>query len=95
MQAVTIVQITPTELEELIRKTLESVLSNSSQKTPPNIEGIKFIPTMDIYEQKIMSKPTLYAHVRQGKITLYKFGGRSYVNKEEFEAQFQKTTLAP
>jgi hypothetical protein len=37
-----------------------------------------------------MSAPTFYKHVKSGKITLLKLGGRSYVKQEDFYKVFKE-----
>lgn len=55
--------------------------------------SLRFIPILDLFKNKIFSRPTFYEHVKSGKITMYKLGGRSFVDKEEFESNFQKVEI--
>jgi hypothetical protein len=48
------------------------------------------IPVQEIFKQRILSKKTFYAHVKSGKLALYKLGNRSYVDAAEFDAAFIK-----
>jgi len=48
------------------------------------------IPVKEIIggKNKLMSPPTFYKWVKEGRINLLKFGGRSYVNQEDFYKSF-------
>jgi len=54
----------------------------------------RFMPILELFAKRIISKPTFYAHVRSGKITMYKLGDRSFVDKKEFEASFEKVSMS-
>lgn len=59
-----------------------------------NTNSLRFIPISSIFEQKIVSPPTFYKNLKEGKYKLYKMGNRSYVDKEEFEGSFQVIDFA-
>lgn len=54
----------------------------------------KYIPIMDIFNNKICSKPTFYKHLKAGAFSLYKFGRKSFVDFEEFNNSFHKVKLS-
>lgn len=55
--------------------------------------SLRFIPIIDLFKNRILSRPTFYEHVKSGKVTMYKLGGRSFVDKEEFEKSFLKVEV--
>jgi hypothetical protein len=71
-------------------------LSQKAAKEEPQLLSephINKIPIKEIFLKKMMSKGTFYSHVRSGKITLYKLGNRSYVDRVEFEQAFKKVMI--
>jgi len=72
-------------LENAVR-TLCSTLSTSQKSFNDEVLPIKEI----IGKGKLMSAPTFYKHVKSGKITLLKLGGRSYVKQEDFYKVFKE-----
>lgn len=54
----------------------------------------RYMTLTEIFKHKLISKPTFYKHLREGKITMYKLGGRSYVDKTEFESAFTKVEIS-
>jgi hypothetical protein len=75
---------------------LESLIINLSEKEPPKqpqASQFRYVPIQDIFDEKVCSKPTFYKHLKAGKFTLYKFGNKSFVDKEEFEGSFTGITL--
>ena len=76
-----------------INKKLDSIeeyLSFLPKKTKNEINKISI---QDIFKRKILSKPTFYKYVKQGKINIYKLGGRSYIDVNEFNNGFIKQKL--
>jgi hypothetical protein len=58
-------------------------------KKPINSKDLEVIPICEIAGKgKLMSMPTLYKHVKEGKIELLKLGNRSYVSKTQFYGAF-------
>ncbi len=77
---------------------IENKLSSpSSQEKPQEVHSInqefRYYPILNLFEQKICSKPSFYKYLRQGRYDLYKFGGRSFVELEQFYAAFRKITF--
>ena len=70
---------------------VSSFKDSTTQTLPPTFNKI---PVKDIFLSKLLSKPTLYAHVKAGTLTLYKLGGRSYVDAKEFDNAFKKVKIA-
>lgn len=60
---------------------------------PDTTSNLKFIPIQEIFNKKICSKPTFYAHLRKGLFTLYKFGNKSFVDEAEFKKAFHGVHL--
>ena len=56
--------------------------------SPPPPTDFKYTPIQEIFNKKICSKPTFYAHLKAGNFTLYKFGNKSFVDAEEFQNSF-------
>ncbi len=69
-------------------------------KHPPQNTGtaplsfeFKYLPIIEIFRKKICSKPTFYKHLKKGEFHLYKFGNKSFVDKEEFLSAFHKVKI--
>ncbi|MDI1354602.1 MAG: hypothetical protein PSX36_06775 [bacterium] len=96
MQAVTITQITPSELEHLITTSLQKIL-NKAPLTPTVVDSPqskRLATSVYMGANKLMSKSKFYAHIRAGEINLYKLGGSSYVDAAELNKLFHKVELA-
>lgn len=78
---------------ETINKRLESIEESLGFLPKKTNNTIQKLPIQDIFKRKILSKPTFYKYVNQGDITLYKLGGRSYVDVNEFNNAFIKSKL--
>ena len=48
----------------------------------------KYMPIQDIFDAGLMTRSTFYKYMKEGKYHLYKLGGRSYVDRIEFENAF-------
>jgi hypothetical protein len=89
----------PFEVFDKRLSNIESILIdikvNQATKGKPSETSPTFgkIPVLEIFAQKMLSKPTFYSHVKSGKITLYKMGGRSYVDAVEFNNAFRKVKI--
>lgn len=79
-----------TLIEEAVSEALQRSKVTSNEPSPT----FGKIPIQEIFTKKLLSKPTLYAHVKAGTITLYKMGGRSYVDAVEFNNAFTKVKIA-
>lgn len=79
------------ELKKEILTGVEKLLKEHKQpgETKSGVDLLKYIPVKDLYQRKICSKTTLYAHVRAGDVKVYKFGNKTFVDKEEFEKTFK------
>ena len=76
-----------------IENHLVSPIPNTQQPDIPLVADFKFFPIQNIFDQKILSKPTFYKFLKQGRYDLYKFGDRSFVLLEEFYAAFNKVSF--
>ncbi len=72
------------------------VAKNSPQISMRDIgdNRTRYMTLTEIWKQKLISKPTFYKLLKEGKITMYKLGERSYVDKLEFESAFKKVELS-
>lgn len=91
------IQLTPAEFEKTLDRAIERVIelnnSNKSESVLEQSPTFGKIPVQEIFSKKLLSKPTFYSHVKSGKITLYKLGGRSYVDANEFNDSFKKVKI--
>ena len=82
MQAVTITQITPSELESLIEGSLKRLLttqvSENQQDTQPRLLNIS-----QVAEYLTLSVPTIYGLVSKSQIPYMKRGKRLYFSRDE------------
>lgn len=62
-------------------------------QTKEKSDLLRYIPVREIFEKKICSESTFYAHARQGHFSIYKFGNLSFVDKEEFEKAFKPVKM--
>ena len=57
------------------------------------MNNFKYTPIKEIFQKGICSKPTFYKYFKEGLFPIYKFGRRSYIKLEEFEAAFKPIML--
>ena len=81
MQAVTITQITPTELETLIENSIKKVLS--TQQTEQPTETDELLTVQDTAKFLSLSVPTIYGLIHKGEIPVMKRSKRCYFSKIE------------
>ena len=82
MQAVTITQISPPELETLIEKTISKCLSNN-KPTPTQTATDQLLTISQVAEFLSLSVPTVYGLVSRSEIPCMKKGKRLYFSKDE------------
>lgn len=95
MQAVTITQITPPELEILIENSLKKVFS--LQNTRPKAEQDQLLTIQEAAEILHLSVPTIYGFVSRAAIPCMKKGKRLYFSRSELTAWIKmgrKNTIA-
>lgn len=80
-------------IENLLTEYLPVKPKQISQTQKSDI-GLEKIPIQDIFDRRVLSKPTFYKYVKEGKITLYKLGGRSYIDINQFNQVFHKVNLS-
>ena len=74
-------------VETLLRELKLIIYKSTNQKDQK-------LPIKDIIGKGgLMSAPTFYKHVKSGRITLLKLGGRSYVDREAFNNAFKVIDL--
>lgn len=96
MQAVTITQITPPELETLIENSVRKILSNHPT-TPPQQPKDELLTVQDAALFLSLSVPTIYGLIHKGEIPVMKRSKRCYFSKVElisYLKQGRKKTLA-
>lgn len=81
MQAVTITQITPPELETLIENSVKKILN--SQKNDSQNETDQLLTIQQAAEFITLSVPTIYSLVSKAGIPVSKKGKRLYFSKQE------------
>jgi excisionase family DNA binding protein len=96
MQAVTITQITPPELESLIESSLRKILSNQRTEQPQP-ETDQLLTIQQVADFLSLSVPTIYGLVSKAEIPCMKRGKRLYFSKDEIKNWIKagrKKTLA-
>ncbi len=81
MEAVTITQITPPELEKLIENSIRKVLSVQPAITQQETDQLFTIKQAGDFLN--LSVPTLYGYVHRAEIPVCKRGKRLYFSKQE------------
>ena len=81
MQAVTITEITPPELESLIEKAISRVLS--TQQTPAEKEPDQLLTVPDAAKFLSLSVPTIYGLISKGELPVMKRSKRCYFSKAD------------
>ena len=81
MQAVTITQITPPELETLIETLLRKVLSTQRKNTQPEPETL--LTVQDAAKFLTLSVPTIYSLISKGELPVMKRSKRCYFSKAD------------
>ena len=97
MQAVTITQITPPELETLIENSIKKVLSTQQTEQPTETDRWFDLNELCQYHPDKPTKPTVYGWVNAGTIPVHKGGKKLRVLKSEIDnwlKQGRKKTLA-
>lgn len=74
-------------IEKMLKDKIEPV------KVSGGADLLRYIPVREIFERKICSESTFYAHHRAGEFEIYKFGNLSFVDREEFEKAFKPAGL--
>jgi len=97
MQAVTITQITPPELETLIENSIKKVLSTQQTEQPTETDRWFDLNELCQYHPDKPTKPTVYGWVNAGTIPVHKGGKKLRFLKSEIDnwlKQGRKKTLA-
>ena len=86
-------------IETKLAKLEDLLITLTAKTTKPSEELgqdlLRYIPIQEIFKRKICSKPTFYEHLKKGEFTLYKFGNKSFVDRQEFEKAFRGVKLNP
>ena len=97
MQAVTITQITPPELESLIESSIRKILSTTKTVQPTETDRWFDLTELCNYHPDKPSKPTVYGWVNAGIIPVHKGGKKLRFLKSEIDSwlkQGRKKTRA-
>ncbi len=89
MQAVTITQITPPELEELIEKTLKRVLATPPSEKSSETEWMN-IEELQLYHPDKPQRSTIYSWVHTSQIPVHKSGKKLRFLKSEIDNWLQQ-----
>jgi excisionase family DNA binding protein len=82
MQAVTITQITPPELESLIENSIRKILSSKAPDYPQSVND-EMLTIQQAAQLLVLSVPTIYGLVSRSEIPCMKKGKRLYFGKQE------------
>jgi excisionase family DNA binding protein len=96
MQAVTITQISPPELQQIIESSIAKILG-STRTTAPQPEADQLFTIQQAADFLTLSVPTLYNLVSRKEIPYMKKGKRLYFSKEELTSWLRsgrKQTMA-
>ena len=96
MQAVTITQISPPELQQIIESSIAKILG-STRTTAPQPEADQLFTIQQAADFLTLSVPTLYNLVSRKEIPYMKKGKRLYFSKEELTSWLKsgrKQTMA-
>lgn len=94
VRTITQLEITPEHLIQAIADEIEKRLrTNPTSEKPSDLAQLDKIPTLWLYENRIISKTSLYKKVKSGEIIIHKLGGRSYVDRKEFAEAFHKVNI--
>lgn len=85
MQAVTITQITPPELETLIENSIKKVLRAQQNEQPTETDRWFNLNDLCIYHPEKPSKPTVYGWVHNNLIPVHKGGKKLRFLKSEID----------
>lgn len=85
MQAVTITQITPPELETLIESALKKVLKHQPDEKP-SLAADQLLTIQQVADFLSLAVPTIYGLVSRSAIPCMKVGKRLYFSKDEIAA---------
>ncbi len=88
--------ILDTILEEVtsLKSLLKEIAIEKETKKPNTDDQFKYMPIKEIFKLKIITPATFYKYMREGKFQLFKFGGRSFVDRNEFENAFHGVKLS-
>lgn len=85
--------ISISELDLLIKKAVQTAFESNKKSDAPPLVDFKYKPIQEIFDEKICSKPTFYKHLKAGDYKLYKFGNKSFVDREQFLKAFHEVKL--
>lgn len=84
MEAVTITQITPSELQHLIESSIQKILSSQKEVEHTNQDELLTVEQAATFLS--LSKPTIYGLISKGELPVMKRSKRCYFSKKELIA---------
>ena len=70
-------------------------MNNPFESLEKKFNEFNLIPINTIFKSKIVSKPTFYDHVNNGRFKLYKLGRKSFVDIDDFKKAFREVIIKP
>lgn len=71
-----------------------NALSRPAIPPPASSPLDAFTPIDAIFKARIMSKPTFYDRVKEGRIEIYKMGSKSFIRTADYQNLFRKAEVA-
>lgn len=93
MEKTILISLPIEDLQTVIIDCVNSCLKHNKQNNEPQKPDFKLLPIQVIFKSKIISKATLYKHVKAGKFSIHKIGNKSFYDPIEFERAFHKVKL--
>lgn len=93
MVAVTITQITPPELEALIKNAVAKVLA--THNPPSELQPAGYITRAQVCKALHITLPTVHAWMKEGKLKAYHIGGRTLFKESEVMASVKPVSYSP
>ena len=72
---------------ELARQEAEKLFNEKFSQIAVSHQS-KHIPLLDFCRERNISPPTIYRRIDKGHLSLFKFGGKAYLNRAEADALF-------
>jgi excisionase family DNA binding protein len=82
MQTV-LITLNGSDLESLIRKTIEDTLSKVKQNPEPQPEYNRLLNIQEVCSLLKVSKPTLHTWKREGRLPYHRMGAKVYFKEKE------------
>lgn len=80
-------------VKSIIKDSLKDIYQDHRMRIQKESENFKFMPLNDIVDKGLLTAPTIYKYAKEGRYKIYKFGNRTFVDREEFENSFKAVNL--